>query len=174
MPIIQLLDKVAREVEFKVTSELNRGGCAVYASLVGRWLKQVVPVDVAVSDDCSSISVAEARDIGLVGTADLDEWNNCGLTFGHVVLDFEYNGQQYWYDSNGAVPQSLTGGCDPTFHLPVLDGRLSVEEIIILAQVETGWNTRFNRNEIPKIKGIIDRIMGTHFSQQPDVDLVLK
>jgi hypothetical protein len=169
MPIIQLLDQVAREVEFSVNSELNRGGCAVYAALVARWLKQETPVDVAVSDDESWITIGEAREMGLTNTADLCEWNERGLIFGHVVLDFEHKGQRYWYDSNGVVAQDLTGGCDPTYHFPILAGRLTVEETIKLAR-EGNWNRQFDRNEIPKIKSIVDRLMSKYFSQQPEID----
>jgi hypothetical protein len=34
---------------------------------------------------------------------------------------------------------------------------------------EGNWNSQFDRNEIPKIKSIVDRLMSKHFSQQPEI-----
>jgi hypothetical protein len=130
---------------------LNMGGCCVYAALIAEKLKEngVNANGVVVACFDSPFSVAVARK-GVNDIGSLREWNDNGVAFNHVVLEFTVEGKRFRYDSAGVVEAKNGFRGDPIY-----SGRLKLKELQALATSD-GWSTRFDRKDIPKLKKIID------------------
>lgn len=143
---IKHVNDVCHTVNSSISS-VNRGGCAVFASLMGQCLQKYGNVAIAVASDVSTASVDEVR-CNNIDTNSLDEWTDNGVSFSHVIIELTYNGVKYHIDSTGVSRAALHAGVG---RWPILDGRLTVEETTSIASY-TDWNRRFDRRQIPKMK----------------------
>ncbi len=150
------------ELVSKEIPNINYGGCCVFASLVGKHLQQIKPIRFAVLSGpwfCKPTTIDEARQ--LVSKNTLYEWNNNNVYFGHVLMEFDYRGKTYYYDSTGVENKD-----DDCRSGDQIKGFLTLKECQELADDTSGWNSCFNRKHIPQMKKIIDT-----FFDQLDVDL---
>lgn len=134
---------------------INKGGCCVVAATVANHMQHLYPTRIRVSndwytnDDTPIDQVASSLD----EPDDLYCWNDNGIDFGHVFVEFEYKGHTYFIDSNGVT---LAGRTDPTYNWIVYNGELPLKLAKRLIYSE-GWNTKFNRTAIPKVKKLINK-----------------
>lgn len=144
------LNRLGKDVN-KRFPYLNHGGCCVYAAMVVAELrKQKVPaVGIVASYGAEEgVSIDLARQA--VQNNTLREWNDNGISFSHVGVEFDHNGVKKHYDSNGVhkVRKVLD-------HMPIYEGRLQYKELKELAERVEGWNPSFDRNIIPELRKIV-------------------
>ena len=147
----RILRKLGRHVQEDITGGyLNYGGCAVYAALVGRELQRLgVPVGVVVNG-YGGANLDEVR-LKVTDVGDKGQWNDNGVYFNHVGLEYAINGHAYHCDSEYLSRAR---------HHPQLNrlypGRLAVDEAEALADDPIGWNRCFDRRLIPEIKEAVE------------------
>lgn len=135
---------------------INRGGCCVYAALVGEALARK---DMAVQGIVCMGYVAAGLDIDKVrplvkDVGSMGEWCANGIYFNHVGLEFMYDYDDYHYDTDNLQH------ADAFFaEMKVVPGRLSLQEMIWLAAKREGWNSCFRRTDIPKIKRMVKKYL---------------
>jgi hypothetical protein len=157
--MINKLNEVAELVTSKARN-INCGGCCVFASLVLDHVQNMTPVRISVLSNWfgreNSIDVARTK----VTCNQTNEWNENGIYFGHVILEFDHDGVTYFYDSDGVTKkdQDYRAGDQ-------VDGYLTTQECKELAE-DVNWNRMFDRANIPTMKATIDT-----FFAQFDVDL---
>lgn len=164
--LLAMLNKLGKDAE-KNIEYLNSGGCAVFAAHVGYHLKYragltdvVLRVGHSYADDEDDlIPIDEARN-HLHPNANASEWNAAGLSFGHVILEFKTGKTKparWHYDSSGVTSVSNVTN---NFGFLLHPGEMTVEEGLAIAADHAGWNTLFDRRQIPALIRIIDK----HFS----------
>lgn len=144
---------------------INSGGCCVYASILGEeLLKRGIDARIIVGASGANHLIQhigkasclnEVRD--RIGPTALQEnWQENGVHFNHVGLEFKSPDDGEWYhcDSDNVAPQDW---CLGTWE--IYKGWLSVEDGKILAAFPDGWNTAFDRKTIPLVKQMIRRAM---------------
>jgi hypothetical protein len=111
MNLVRTLNSLGREVNSK-WPRINRGGCCVYAALVGReLLDRGYPVTGVTASFCQYNNSVEQARTNLKKknprrrrppTATM--WQGERVDFGHVVLKLRVRGESRHYDSNGVAP----------------------------------------------------------------------
>ena len=150
MDLLETIDALCNHIDDSV-DKINSGGCAVFAACMGKRLMQYGEVRIAVGCDDGDTTIDDARDGVLFNTT--GEWNENGVFFNHIVVEFKYEGKMYHIDSSGVHKESHFT------HLgsfPILDGRLTVAECGEIAGSSEGWNWMFNRAAIPRIQRMVD------------------
>jgi hypothetical protein len=151
--LLDQLDGLAKKVSSQM-KRINHGGCCVYATLVANHLQHIVPTRFVVFHGGwrpdEDLDLDDVRN--QVTSNCLLEWNGCGVYFGHVVIEFDYDGKTYHYDSEGWT-DSDGSICQGSVRIK---GYLLKQDADELADDEYGWNDTFDRNQIPKMKRIID------------------
>ena len=134
----------------------NRGGCCVIAAAIAEHLEQIVPVRIRVSDDHVDHCDDDCNLNDIVNylgpQASHDMWNDAEVSFGHVIVEFDYNGRTYHMDTNGV---KLAKKRDPSFGWLMYDGFLPLAAAQTLASEAGNWNKKFNRDQIPVVKKIV-------------------
>jgi len=153
MSLISKLNHLGKEVYNKYPN-INYGGCCVYAALVAEALllhkinaKGIVAAYCA--DQFNSVqSIDEIRPYIKYHT--LYHWQNNGVEFNHIGLEFEINGKLRHYDTHGVkmARKEFDG-------MPIYRGRLQLHELQKLAGKRAGWNDSFNRRHIPAIRAMV-------------------
>jgi len=130
---------------------INWGGCCVFAGILGKHLAAVGKVRVRVINSMwdGERNLDEVRK--KVRKNECAEWNRHGVGFSHVVIEFAYKRRYYIIDSEGI--RVLTNNLDSRY----VEGALTVEEARELGSTPRGWNSIFNRDEIPAIRGKVQR-----------------
>lgn len=161
IPKEDLMDKnlaQLRELAAKLDNNLkmpNHGGCCVIAAEIAKHLQHIYPTKIRVSTDYdelldNNVSTVAER---VYNAADGDEWNDNGIFFGHVVVQFKYKGRNYHIDTSGVTRAT---SYDPTFCYPLYPGDMPLAAACLLAEQDHGvWNTTFNRRQIPKLRKIV-------------------
>lgn len=140
------LNNLGKKVEATVDG-VNSGGCCVFAAEVAQYLSKLVPVQIkVVAGWCNNTPIDIVR--SKVSNNTPSEWNRKGLDFYHVVIQFELNGNLHIYDSNGVVKYS-------DFESDLIPGSLTLEEASELAGEARGWNSRFERDQIPRVRRLV-------------------
>ena len=86
----------------------------------------------------------------------LREWNDAGVLIGHVLIEFEYNGQVWRHDARNTVRAKSRR--EPTFGKLLCPGYLTILELITIAASKTGWNPAFSRRSgAPVIRAAVRR-----------------
>ena len=155
MDLLKRLELLGETVSMRY-SRLNYGGCCVYAALVARALKDhgIEARGIVASSMAKDRNTGKSKNLDPVRKKIAKnipvEWNKNGVYFGHVGLEFKYRGRYRHYDSNGVKkPSTELGG------FTLYKGRLTLEEMEALAASKDGWNSVFNREDIPAICGIV-------------------
>ena len=156
------LGAISREISARVSCP-NNGGCCVIASCVGEYLERYVECSLRVLDDLKTqvhldeIAFLDGKDL-------LDGYNSNGVYFGHVVLQIQLAGRRYYWDSTGLHTTYKTVAGTDNFHYKLYRGSLPIEIGKQLGQCK-GWNTAFNRNQIPKV----ERLVKKHFAELDNI-----
>lgn len=139
----------------------NSGGCCVIAVEIANHLQKIYPTKIRISteyDDVNDTTVPVAAS-NISDPADGFEWNDNGIYFGHVVVEFKYKGRNYHMDTGGV---SRATGCDPTFGWPFYVGDMTIAHARILARQDEGvWNSTFDRRQIPKMRKLVTEFFKT-------------
>lgn len=138
----------------------NRGGCCVIAAEVASYLDQLVPVRIRVSNDHFDWEGWKDKNCNLNQACEEmgdnaghhQEWNNRDVFFGHVIVEFDYRGRTYHMDTSGCKEATDR---DPSFHWLMYDGYLPLNAARELAARPGNWNQRFDRSQIPVIRGMV-------------------
>ena len=159
--IAAICERVSEDIEF-----VNSGGCAVFASELGKRLQAIGVKNV----NCRvynypeemewlvyhDLNTLEAKIREHNGTCkDKEAWNDSGIHFVHVKL---YVDGVFW-DSDGAVlacePESkVWEGAFGGYEL--VEGFISVDTMSELASEAKNWNPTFQRDCIPDMTKIMD------------------
>lgn len=157
MDVLRSLRQVQTLVAPPAIKYLNRGGCGVFAALVGRELqsngvKPEVIVQTEYGDDPLYVRQRVRNPL------DPFDWHDNGLYINHAGLRFKHNGKWWTYDST-ALRQSHDVFSDDD--RPASRGFLTVEEMEAFAfprakgpfhTVYDLWNSEFDRRQIPKLR----------------------
>ena len=156
MNLFEALNTLGQRIN-KSYPNINNGGCCVYAAAVGEeLLKRGVNVRTVVANSYdASLNINKARK-GVNNTNQKDEWNQAGVYFNHVGVEFKLGGKWFLYDSDGVNPRGKKLGS-----YKVHPGFLSVEEAKALAAEAKGWNDSFNRRSIPALKKHIKNFLAS-------------
>lgn len=147
MNIIRELEKLCRDLDKKFRA-INCGGCCVVAGYVALFLRHCdIDAKVIVID-------GRTRDLNKLRNqfedpSDISNWFNSSISFAHVLVAFTYNGKEYVMDSNGI--RSKSGEQD------IAEGHLEIREAIALGRKTSGWNSWFDRKQIPGIRRTITK-----------------
>lgn len=162
MNLIRQLEKLGQDASG--IRSLNGGGCAVYAAAVAKRLHALdVPVWGAVSmrayDDPENVDLDAIRFNNRNNSNKLRtvwDWNEYGVGFHHVLVQFVHEGKIWTHDSNGTVPKPVK--VENTCGGIVVNGHLTVAELVSIASRQAGWSSAFNRRTgIPAIKRCVAR-----------------
>ena len=147
---IKDLQTLARTINQNIVN-VNNGGCCVFAALVSERLKDFYDVNVNVYGYNIGVSIDDAR--STIKKQTLSEWNNKGVNFGHVVVEYkDKRGIKREYDSTGN--HKADGSI--CYEYNKTEGHLTLKETKILASRKAGWNKSFDRKQIPTMKRIIN------------------
>lgn len=144
-------------------SNINYGGCGVMAAIVGAELRKLgVEVEVATvgnrwDDSDRGLPAAKVRD-NVFNIADTYEWDENGLDRGHLGVRFKSGKRVYCWDTDaGLTPPSRIGRWPAAGKFG--EG-LTVDECKALASKQQGWNSDFNRRNIPLLRHLTRHYLG--------------
>lgn len=159
MDLLTRLDKLGLEINKKVPY-INYGGCCVFAAFVTKELIALRLLARGIVSSHNAMDYGTSRlfsidDIRLhVKEGKIHEWQNNGLSFAHVGVEFRYKDKWWHYDSNGVHRKEKE-----LDSMPIYNGRLFLREMEILAGSKYGWNDTFDRRSIPKVLGLVKKHM---------------
>lgn len=146
----------------KAAPAINLGGCGIYAHAIGERLRHLGVVDVIeykiqapgyVDDDEDDLADLDlVQQDGVEHTATW--WSYYDVYINHVYVKIQKDYQKWYVDTEsfGGRPSNLhPGSIDP-------------ENLRMLNEDVKSWNDKFNRRDIPKVIGIVDR----HFEMLAD------
>ncbi len=149
--LVTALDMLGSEVNERFPN-IDSGGCCVYASIVAAALKkhdiEAVGIVASWTAEGSRLNIDKIRTNIEKNT--VFTWNDNGISFTHVGLEFRINGRLKYYDSKGV--KRANGTLD---EMKVYKGRLSCDEMKKLAADWKGWNRSFNRDDIPALRRLV-------------------
>jgi hypothetical protein len=141
------LQELASRVS-RVTDNINYGGCAVFASMVAPHVSIFFPGSkIRVMGRNPEIDISAVRPSD---PTDVHEWNDNGVHFGHVVIEFQVKGETFYFDSDGVHTRQALENEYPfaEFHV----GEMLLEDVTALASQPDGWNWMFERQFIEPMK----------------------
>jgi hypothetical protein len=159
MSLINTLNNLAAAT-IKRHPHVDHGGCCVVAAHVGKRLQEKnIPVRIRVLNNPwmgNAPDLDEARE-QISNSLDKWEWEQSDVDFYHVIVEFEYDGKKYAYDSTDGVRE-----IDEVHHEDgvLLDGAMTVEEARALADVDD-WNPMFNRDQVSTVRRRITRMLNS-------------
>jgi hypothetical protein len=158
--LITTLKALGKHLEREVDN-INCGGCCVVAAHVAYQMKYRLGIDAVIRTSHSwreydLENVEEARNhIADPANASAKDWNEVGVAFGHVVVEFSHKNQLHHFDTNGVFPADRETQQGFLIH----PGKMSVEDALAIASKPDGWNPMFNRKHIPAILNIITKYL---------------
>lgn len=162
-PVFSRLQKLMDKAS--TINNLNYGGCCVFASLAADLLQHIPSVrNVCLrvahwsAADSSNTAIEDARkqiiEVGEPLYQPLSWYLYGDITFGHVIVEFEYRGHRWHFDSEHLVESSGEMECE--FSSPLYGGKLKIEDGLELGIASDDWNTCFDRDNIPVVKQMIN------------------
>ena len=158
------LRRLSRALNTK-TKDINWGGCAVMAGIVGEILELWgIPVEVVThAVDYCGVSPATARH-GLYfwkvkkgGRLDNKAWDGEGLIRSHLAVRFKLGADTYTWDSDGLIKSDKyfgrlkDGSTSYCADYPFGDG-MTVAECVHIGSMPDDWNYIFDRGQIPLMR----------------------
>jgi len=135
--------------------DLHYGGCCVLAAHLAYHLSNIVDPEIVVRG--YGIACIEAARNNINGGSPVIDgegylWNDEGIDFSHVLVEFNYEGKRLIVDGDGVR------GAEEYWsqHWRKYDGFLYLDEADALASNPRNWNATFDRADIPAIKDEID------------------
>jgi hypothetical protein len=158
MSCIELIQERIRSEILKI----NFGGCAVFAGALAQRLDELgLPVRVRIvcnSSDAPSTdlnTVEETIKEHYLDLDDLDNWNDNGVQFSHVMV--EWNGMLIDGECSQSVESFLMDGWIELSKVDTIaPGDISIEATQLLAAQEHGWNFIYDRSQNDQVFEIID------------------
>jgi len=148
MNLIDTLRDVGRDTlsEF---STINWGGCCVYAAVVAAWLQEhdITTWGLVADKKQSPSAVDSARPKDPLFVSN---WNDNGITFFHVMVQFEHEGKVWTHDTESTIDNELECKAVTQFSNKICPGYLEVAELVSLAS-DSHWNSQFDRSLIPSV-----------------------
>ena len=163
--VISLLKQLSDELESNY-SYLNGGGCCCIAAMVQKAFYKYlphIPTRIAVMGDRRSrgnIYKARAK-IPPYEVHSKLSWRLEGISFTHVMIEFKVKESWYAFDSAG-VTECLE---DWNGYLRS-EGYLLHDEATALADNPDGWNSMFNRDQLPMIQKRIENTFQSNLIPQ--------
>ena len=159
--LLEMLNDLAKEIKGKYDT-IDCGGCCVAAAQVAKYLQNIVPTRIVAGNSWKGRNdIDEIRDF--VHAAERNSkraWERNGVDFGHVLIEFEFEGKTYAFDcSHGAVPAEEMWRDLPWTRL---DGSFEQQEAEAFANEES-WNSMFNRRHVPDVRRRITRFFLANF-----------
>ena len=152
--LFSALASISDEVEDTVES-VNCGGCGVFAGIIGQHLERIGLVcDVATQLRYQAQPAKAVRKKIDPLTATARVWFDNGLSGAHLVLRFKIGNEVCLYDALGVDNRELFnrwGLSRNDFGLG-----LTVQETVVMSSKSVGWNSSFDRDQIPIIQEIAD------------------
>ena len=162
--LFETIAKIYENIDEEIP-DVNRGGCAVVASMLGERLQKigVKNVDCRVYNYEWNMSEITAPDLNTLEHNIREEygdayvagiWNENGVHFVHVKMHVD----GFLWDSEGAVSldepetENWRDGC-----YVLVNGFISIETMKSLADNKHNWNPAFSRDNIPQIAEIMDK-----------------
>ena len=131
---------------------MNYGGCCVFAGLVAPHIEKMHPSTrvrvIEFGAECEDTNIDDSRTDGKYGLNTMSDWCDGGISFYHVVIEFDYRGKTYLLDSEGIV--DAEDYYDQTGLSPY-GGNMTIKETQYIARSKRGWNDMFNRDNIPSL-----------------------
>lgn len=157
--IIKRLNSLAKDIR-KAHPHVDSGGCCVVASHLAEHLPESLKPKVLVLTSYGTLrdidEVLEIIKDDGADPIDINSWDNRGINFNHVVVEFRIGRKHYCFDStNGLLPSKRYFKVEKYSRH---EGTLPVDIAIGLAG-EAQWNCAFDRAGIPDIKHKIDKSM---------------
>lgn len=153
---LEKLHKFALQINFDFYN-VSYGGCACVAVAFAKQLKKHFPVKILIAN--YDWLTKKNQDISKIrkklNTNTHSEWNDNGVAFAHVLVEFEYEGKLYQLDTDEGVIPRTTHTLDGQY--PILKGHMSLEDAEELATNVDGWNYKFDRSQLPDIYKAIDQ-----------------
>jgi len=156
------LAAIASEVSHNV-DYVNCGGCGVYATELAKRMKKLGFTDMklrvysypnANNERLVNVASVERKVFGDNLPDNLREWSVNGVSFCHVRMEW---GFRVW-DVEGDEPAKT----DKAWRwYPRHPGSLSLKAMNRLSAKKAGWNTMFDRTQIPLMRQIMDK----HFAE---------
>ena len=127
---------------------INWGGCAVSAHILAQHLAPFVEeLKIRAFDRWeSSSNIDEVR--SRVKNNTVQDWNNVGVAFSHVWVEFKWLGRWYAVDSDGIFSRKKMYRI---WGVP-FEGSFTLDEMKGLAGTPRGWNWTFSRSQIPHMR----------------------
>jgi hypothetical protein len=151
------LRTISNKANEKVNN-INYGGCAVMAALVGKELEKL---GIEVEGIVPHGNPTKARsNVEKPHVADAFEWENNGINFNHVALRFKVGSRVYTYDTDKLSRGSSRFGENLRYKTSCKFGEgFKVRELQKIANTGDGyWNQDFNRKDIPKLRKIVKEV----------------
>jgi hypothetical protein len=157
MDIVAKLNKLGNDVMERYPN-INYGGCCVYAAMITAALKKHgIEAKGIVASYGAGKPKWMSKDIATINKArkniqknTIHEWQMNGISFAHVGVEFKIDGKKKHYDSEGVRPASKV-----LDKMPIYAGRMEYIELRALAGKKDGWNTSFNRKDIPALRKLV-------------------
>lgn len=138
---------------------INQGGCCVFAILLAKKLQKLGRVRIR----CSDIKKRSLTTIRkeLHNPLNINEWDNAGVMFEHVFVEFRYKNRTYHIDSEGIYHVDGRKANTPLMdnRYAVHAGELTLDEAEQFSKEPHAWNRMFNRRQIPKLEKLINECM---------------
>ena len=132
---------------------INWGGCGFMAGIIAQHLTPIVHDIKIVSYGCwsSNSNIDKARP--KVSHNSMSGWEEYGVGFGHVWVEFKWNGSWYAIDCEGIIPRKEM---HHKWGHPC-GGSWTVKEIKAISNNRQGWNSTFNRDQVPSMRNYMGR-----------------
>ncbi len=159
----QALKKQLRILANELTEKcdnINYGGCAVMAAIVGKELDSMgVMVDIVTRSHRRQYSPFNARKkLSTNSNNTVPDWEYHGVSFGHVAVRFRLGKRLWTWDSDGLSLGGTTYGarryCEARY--PFGHG-MTVSECKTVAGTKEGWNESFDRSNILALRRIVKK-----------------
>lgn len=171
--MIELLRSLASEL-IENHPFVDNGGCCVVAAQIAKHLEQrnipnrIVCADWSLTND-GNVNLDDIRPN--IDPKNKHDWEENGVGFVHVLVEFDHDGKTYTFDSTDGVlevdefwEKSASGNLN-RFRL---DGHFTVEEATAMANTNS-WNPMFDRGQIPIVRRRITRFFNKHILNQETV-----
>jgi hypothetical protein len=158
MKLTTFLDKLGDKINNNI-EDVNYGGCCIVAYHVCTSLRAMgVKARVVVYDPGRPAMNTVRQELMKYGESNRStkDWQRRGMGFWHVLVEFQYRGDRYLYDSDGCVSRAESR------YRKGLRGTLALVEAQGLISSPHGWNSDFDRRQIPKLEKTIQK----HFEKE--------
>ena len=147
--------EVNKILEFADTNyiRINWGGCGFMAAIIAQHLTPIVDEIkiVSYSSWSSNTNIDAVR--SQVNDNSMSGWEEFGVGFGHVWVEFKWRNKWYAVDCEGIKSQAVMrhkwgnpGG-----------GSFTLKEIKAISNNRGGWNSSFNRDQVPSMRNVMGR-----------------